>query len=352
MMQGWKRKTALAAGSLLLTLGPLGCSDSAGPESFDPVASSRAAEQAMAAFADNPAIDALFVLETALPWIDGGAAAPEVAIDAQHPVLGDVQVLDRLLTLLNPASPAVLFPADLLGATLVFNPATGQYEVDPAAAGAPATGVRIVLYAVDPVFREPVEPLNAIGHLDLTDESTASADRVGVVVVVGDVTYLDYVASATVLTTSLEFRAAGYLSDGASVVDFTLTHTWSETEGFSLEYAIDAVADDVTLDVLVVLDPTAESATLGLAVRHGSETLALDLTATATALAGSVTANGTVVVTVSGTPEAPVFDADGLTAAQQQALGDLLDDIFAVVEGFNALLIPAYLVLQVSLAMV
>jgi hypothetical protein len=347
------RASALVVVATLLTLGLWGCSDSGSPETFDPVASNQVASEVMATFVDNPAIDALFVLETALPWVAGAAAAPPApAIDSPYPAFDNARVLDRLLGFLSPASPAVLFPADLLGTTLVYNPATGQYEVDPAATGAPTNGVRIVLYAVDPIFLEPVEPLNAIGYLDLTDEGTVSADRAGVVVVIGNVTYLDYIASATVFTTSLEFDATGYLSDGVTVVDFALTHTWSEAEGFTLEYAIDVVEDDVSLDVLVVLDPTAESATLGLEVRHGTEMLAFDLTATATELAGSVTANGSVVVTVSGTPDAPVFDADGLSAEQQQALGELIEGIFAVVEGFNALLIPAYLVLQVSLATV
>jgi hypothetical protein len=347
------RAPARVVVAAVLALGAWGCSDSGSPEPFDPVASNQAASEVMATFADNPAIDALFVLETALPWVGGAAAAPPVpAIESPFSAFDDLRVLDRLVGFLSPASPAVLFPADLLGTTLVYNPATGQYEVDPAATGAPVNGVRIVLYAVDPIFLEPVEPLNAIGYLELTDEGTVSADRVGVVVVIGEATYLDYTASATVLTTSLEFDATGFLSDGATVVDFALTHTWSEAEGFTLEYAIDVIEDDVSLDVLIVLDPNAESATLGLEVRHGTEALALDLTATATALAGSVTANGSVVVTVSGTPEAPVFDADGLSAEQQRALGELIEGIFAVVEGFNALLIPAYLVLQVSLATV
>jgi hypothetical protein len=347
------RVLTLVVAAVALTLGPWGCRDSGSPEAFDPVASNQAASEVMATFVNNPAIDALFLLETALPWVAGAAAAPPApAIGSSYPALDNVRVFDRLLAFLSPAAPAVLFPADLLGTTLVYDPATGEYEVDAAAAGAPANGVRIVLYAVDPILLEPVEPLTAVGYLDLTDEGTVSADRVGVLVVIGDVTYLDYVASATTLTTSLVFDATGYLSDGVTVVDFALTHTWSETEGFTLEYAIDVIEDDVSLDVLVELDPAAESATLGLEVRHGTETLALDLTATATALAGSVTASGSVVVTVSGTPDAPIFDADGLSAEQQQALGELIEGIFAVVEGFNALLIPAYLVLQVSLATV
>lgn len=352
MTKAWNLAAAPVA-AVAMALSLWGCSDSDSPEPFDPVASSQAASEVLATFADNPAIDALFVLETALPWVQGAAAAsPAPSPDTPGLGLDNVRVLDRLLAFLSPESPAVLFPADLLGTTLVYNMETGHYEVDPEATGAPENGVRIVLYAVDPILREPVEPLTAIGRLDLTDEGTASADRVGVLIEIGGATYLDYIASATVLTTSLEFGATGYLSDGSTVVDFVLTHTWSETNGFTLEYAIDVTEDDVSLDVTIVLDPNDELATLGLEVRHGTETLALDLSATATALAGSVTANGTVVVTVSGTPDSPVFDAEGLTAEQQQALGELVNDIFAVVEGFNALLIPAYLVLQVSHAMV
>ncbi len=353
MTISWTHRTTRAAALTLVALGLTACGDSAGPgDAFDPVATNEAAAEALAPFSDNPGIDALFVLEAALPSFGGGAVAPAIPVpDSPHAALDELRVLDRLLGFMSPTAPAVLFPADLLGKTLVYNPSTGQYEVDPEATDAPSNGLRIVLYAVDPIFHEPVEPLNAIGYLDLTDEGTAEADRVRVVVVIGSVTHLDYVASATVLTSGLVFSAVGQLSDGVTVVDFDLSHTWSEVDGFTLTYGIDVVGTDTYLDVRIELDPTAESATFYLEVGHDGGTLTLDLSATATTLSGSVTADGTVVVEVSGTPDAPVFDAEELTAEQQRALGELFDGIFELIEGFNALLIPAYLVLQVSIAL-
>jgi hypothetical protein len=353
MTRSWTHCTVRAAALSLVAIGLTACGDSAGPgDTFDPVASSEATAEALAPFTDNPGIDALFVLETALPALGGAAAAPAIPVpDSPYPALDEVRVLDRLLGFMSPTVPAVLFPADLLGKTLVYNPSTGQYEVDLEATDAPSNGIRIVLYAVDPIFHEPIEPLNAVGHLDLTDEGTAEADRVRVVVVIGSVTHLDYVASATVLTSGLVFSAVGQVSDGVTVVDFDLSHTWSEVDGFTLTYGIDVVGTDTYLDVRIELDPPGESVTFYLEVGHDGGTLILDLSATATALSGTVTADGTVVVEVSGTPEAPVFDAEGLTPEQQQALGELFDGIFELIEGFNGLLIPAYLVLQVSIAL-
>ena len=58
---------------------------------------------------------------------------------------------------------------------------------------------------------------------------------------------------------------------------------------------------------------------------------------------------------MSGTPDEPVFtDGSGnpLTDQQIRSLGELFLGITAIVSGFDVLLIPAYLVLQVSLAMV
>ena len=350
---------ALLASLTVFGLGA--CDDGTNPAaSFDPADATQAAVAVLGAFADNPALDALTVLESGLP---GFAPAPASA-NAGLPLpdegpLANLRALDRLLTFPSPSESAALFPADLLGTTLVYNPAIGQYEVDPAATGAPENGIRIVLYAVDPVLRQPVEPLTSVGYLDLTDESTVAADRVGIVAVIGDVTYIDYLGSATVLTTGLTFGATGYFSDGTSVVDFDLTHSWSQTDGFVLTYAIDAhPIDSQTITTTILadlrLDPTGETAAYVLTVQHRRETVTLDLVGSSAALSGTVSHNGTTVAQVSGTPDQPVFtDGDGnpLADEQIQSLGELFLSITAIVRGFDVLLIPAYLVLQVSIAM-
>jgi hypothetical protein len=355
-----RRRFAVIAALTAFGLGA--CNDASNPAaSFDPTDASQATNAVLSVFAANPALDALGVLESALPGFTPPPAPP--AGDLPLPAgsgLADLRVLDRLFSFPSPSESAVLFPADLLGATLVYNPATGQYEVDPAATGAPANGIRLVLYAVDPVFHSPVEPLSAVGHLDLTDESTAAADQVGILAVLGDVTYIDYHGSATVLTDGVTFAALGYFSDGTTVVNFDLSQSWSSVDGFVLAYDVNAHAVDTPTAVTSILaevhlDPSMETASYALAVEHQGESVSLAVTGSATSLNGTVSHNGVTVAEVSGDPDNPVFtDGNGhpLTNEQIQALGLLFGSITAIISGFDVLLIPAYLVLQVTLAMV
>ena len=90
-------------------------------------------------------------------------------------------------------------------------------------------------------------------------------------------------------------------------------------------------------------------------MKQMGESVALDITGSDTAISGVVSHNGATVAEISGTPDQPAFtDADGnpLTNEQVQSLGELFIGITAIISGFDVLLIPAYLVLQVSLAMV
>ena len=85
-------------------------------------------------------------------------------------------------------------------------------------------------------------------------------------------------------------------------------------------------------------------------IRYASPTMAA--TASETTLDGSVTHNDNVVVTISGTPQQPVFtDSAGnqLTNQELQALAALFGSIGAILDGFDNLLLPAYLVFSISI---
>ena len=332
------------------------CSDSTGPEHFDPVTTSNAATEVLAAFDNNPALQALDVLGGAFPIL-GGQVAPATS---SPPLPGDrwpdeigsgLLLLDRIGSFLNPASPAAIFPADFLGKTFVYNTETGKYEVAPDSVGAPENGIWLKLYAVDPVLHRPLTPLDDIGYLELTDESTASADALGVLAVVNGITYLDYVASAVQETGSVTFIADGVLSDGTKEVQFTLSHEWSETTGITVDYEILVPTDDVLLDLYVNLDPQTETLTLALTVHDDGETVLLAATVTEATLDGAISYEDDVVVNISGTPQQPVFtdaNEDELTNQELHALAALFGCIGLIFEGFDNLLIPAYLVFSIS----
>ena len=68
------------------------------------------------------------------------------------------------------ASPALR--PEALGSTYIYDPALRRYVVAPGRSGAPANGVRFILYAVNPVTHEPISAVE-IGYADLLDEGVA-----------------------------------------------------------------------------------------------------------------------------------------------------------------------------------
>ncbi|MGD8727711.1 MAG: hypothetical protein PVH40_08705 [Gemmatimonadales bacterium] len=335
-----------------------GCSDSTGPQDFDPITANDAATELLTTFDDNPALLAIDILGTAFPNLgsQAPAAAPSAPLSTELPagVRKDLRILTSVGPFLNPANPAAIFPADYLGATFVYNTETGQYEVAPDSTGAPDSGIRLKLYAVDPVLRQPIEPLDDIGYLDLTDESSPSADALGVLAVVQEVTYLEYVASATQTTGAVTFTADGYLFDGTSQVRFTLSHDWSEATGATVDYSVWVPEQDpaTAIDLYLNIDPEAELVTLELSVTHDGETVSMEVIGSDTSISGTVSYNGDVVVTISGTPAQPVFtDSAGnaLTNQDLQALAALFGSIGIILDAFDNLLVPAYLVFSVSI---
>jgi hypothetical protein len=342
--------------ALALALAVGACSDSTGPGGeFDPVATNAATSEALVAFDQNPALQSMEVLAWALPSLGGSAPALAPVVEgpsAPSWVEEQLPLFHRIAPFLNPANPAVIFPADFLGKTLIYNPATEQYEIAPDSTGAPANGIWVKLYAVDPIFHSPVIPLDDIGHVELTDESTPAADQLGVVVVLQGVTYLDYTASAVVTTSDVTFTADGFISDGTHVVDFVLSHVWSSTEGLTVDYSLDARNSDALLRLILNVDPQDAVLAITFTIQHDGNTVELDVTATETALSGTITHNSNLVVQISGTPAAPVFtDADNnpLTAEQLEALREIFEAVGAFLDSFDDLLAPAYLVLQVSI---
>ena len=77
-----------------------------------------------------------------------------------------------------------VLPAEVLGKTFEYNSGTAQYEATERA-GAPANGVRFILYAINPVTQVPVEPLTEAGYADVLDESTATDQRAAAAARVG-----------------------------------------------------------------------------------------------------------------------------------------------------------------------
>jgi hypothetical protein len=325
------------------------CSDSTGPEDFSPTDANTKAAAVMAALADNTALASLSVLAPYMPFAGAQAALSVAPFDPREPGAATAAARLQAIRAVGPSfgssATLALFPADLLGKTLVFNLQTSQYEIDPAATGAPAAGVRLILYAVDPVLHRVLSPLDPVGYLDLIDVSSVSTDALQIVAVIEGETFLDYTASATRTTTSVTIAAEGFLSDGTHQVDFDLSATAAPNTA-SLDYLLSAGGNSVRLEATISDGDDNVEATL--TVEGDGDTVELSVAITPSTVSGQITYNGDVVVEISGTPEDPEFTkADGTPLTQQEinalhALGNLIEEIF---DAFDNLLAPAFLVL-------
>ncbi|MDH5198860.1 MAG: hypothetical protein OEY20_16585, partial [Gemmatimonadota bacterium] len=246
------------------------------------------------------------------------------------------------------AAPLAIFPANLLGTTFVFDPDSGRYVLDPNATGAPAAGIRMTLYAVDPVIGQILMPLNPVGYLDLIDVSTPATDAVRILAVIGTTPYLDYTASVTVTTSSATIAAEGFLSNGSQQVDFDLSLTATQSS-IGLDYLLSSGGNSVQLVATVGAGENDLTATL--TVRGGGDTVVMTVTVTPSTLSGQITYNGGVAVTISGTPDSPMFarpDGTPLTEAELGALVALGDIIEGLFDAFDNLLAPAFVVFVIT----
>jgi hypothetical protein len=245
---------------------------------------------------------------------------------------------------------APLISATYRGSTFVYNGADDRWVLDADRLGAPATGVRFVLYEVD----ETGTPIVAeeIGHADLIDEGDASVEDVvlRLVVVTRGVTRLDYRTTVEVGLTFGEVTVLGFLiGDANAQLDFDIevdaTKTLSQS---TLDIAFDlAVASrDFTISGSVsgIEEGSDEIGEVALAVQHGSHTLEVDATGSAGQIDGTVRLNGDLFATITGDAENPTIvsaDGDPLTLGEQLVLLGVLDTIEDVFDFLEDLVEPA-----------
>jgi hypothetical protein len=282
--------------------------------------------------------DALLSLNLAAEALEGAGADMLLVPDGAGLAGG---LLPRA-SLLSPRAPsAAIFPSNLLGKTFVFDTELDRYRVAPDVTGAPANGVRFIYYAIDPITKAPVEPLIRRGYLDLTDEGSASAVQVGLLVVDESVspsrTLIDYSIAGSYTATensiTLHLEGDGYLSDGTEELDFELGYALIFTEGaeaigIEIDHLVSVPSREVEIELIAEgavrfgqEDPSelAGSMTIG----SGPNSSVLDFTLEGETLEGTLEHNGEPLVFISGSVHNPTFTgADGgpLTAAEAAAL--------------------------------
>ena len=172
-----------------------------------------------------------------------------------------------------PAAGAPLIPDSLLGKTLAFTCASQRYA-ESGDSGAPATGVRVVLYQRAPDGSIAC-PATAIGQLDLFDASAPGTTAVrGVATAPGGAAPLvDYTISHSAADPENVASATGFVSDGQQRLDFQV----AGEPGSGLHNTIATVQlDDSAADLHAVLHHAAEMGVdtygddLDLSVQHAA----------------------------------------------------------------------------------
>jgi hypothetical protein len=240
-MSPTQRNFVLAGGIGIVLLAAACGGDGTGPGNVNPGATAAKLEALDDAF-ETPTFRSFELAVRYAPAASASLSDLRAALSvvrAGHGTPPAIHVLRHTLDQRRGAGSAMAFPPELLGKTFEWNPTTGTYEVTTRA-GAPANGVRFILYALGSGDL-PATPLQEIGYVDFKDETTPSAITLHIVVVASGTTYVDYTVSVD--TTTFSLTIAGFVSDGTRRLDFSLSVSGSATIS-SVEITFDINAEN------------------------------------------------------------------------------------------------------------
>lgn len=321
------------------------CNSSTGPRfnPFDPDRAQADAEAMITAF-DSPTLEQFMA---ASGYIDVGAGAMNAAVrSARHTVAMGGRVTSEqqraLAVMLSDAvigdpsiAAAAVVPQEVRGTTFVFD-AQEQMYVSSERTGAPANGVRYVLYGLDGSWQ--INPADEVGYIELQDLAPAGANSFGVRlrVVSGSTTYLDYTIGGVASQSSATLDVTGFVTNGVTRVDYA-TH-------LALVHSQSGTSADVEWQFSV---PSRQFSVLGAISNFGGSSIGQVeliinsnrsqvryLFQSGETLNGSIYVNGSLFATVTETGESLVITgANGqqLTEAERDVLESLL---FMGIESF------------------
>ncbi len=345
------RSSKWAAVGLALTFGVTACSNvdtpsGPGEQAFDAAETQAQLAQVDASF-DTPAFQSLAVLGGSFGSSAGAvASAAAEMLDVSTP--GSVSLAGlasaasdrmRMAYASASASLAPIIPAAWLGNTYVYDPVTEAYVLDPEATGAPANGIRFILYAVNPIT-DAVIVDTEIGYADVLDVGTTNSTAVQLILVSGGVTYLDYTITATGVINAPVFEIAGFITDGTERVDFTLRHAIQVTIGdatVNIDYDISTNTEFSVLVAVVLTGTEANSnVSVNITLEHQANTVTLIGSVENGSGTIEVTGNGQLFAIITIIPDGvTVTDQDGNPISQEQhealaRIWKVVEDVFEV----------------------
>jgi len=310
---------ALAVATLTLTA----CADMSGPGragAFD-AARANADHRALGTLLASPALSSMGALGGRVPT--GALGIPGSADGA--------------------AGAIPLISEQNRGATFVYDAARNEYVKDPARTGAPANGVRFILYATTGEGRP--DPARETGYADLTDLGSSSDDAVALrlVGVSGGRTFVDYAFRADPGENSGEIEIEGFLQNESDRLDFDIDVSGEERGanarldvGFRLEIdSRDFLAEGGAQGVR---NDGREHGALDLLVRHRDDSIRVDATGLNDRIDASFFINDGLFATAvgpHGNPEIRGANGRELTGPEMLALAHIVGitaHVFKLVE--------------------
>ena len=353
VLQFAKRPVLLLAAAAFALAGCSGSSEPTVP--FNPTGASE--DMAAAGSAFNSEVYASFSSLSVLfdgamgatPLVSGSAAALDIRRTSATPEGAMARTAD-LLRRMIPQSPSSsigtvsqFIAPEIAGKTFVYS--GGSYVLSDLT-GAPANGVRFLLYTVDPITALPYVPLVETGYVDLIDLSTVTTRAARVLVVSQGTTYLDYRATATSSLTSGRVSVNGFITNGSVNATFNLVATLTAT-GLTLTQSIDVPIRDLSLDLsLTATGTTPETSSIAMTLDMRGQNGWVRLTGSFTSTGGTLTVlvNGATfaTITVTDSSEPVIAGANGqpLTLEEQQALEDIFEFTGGSFTAFDQLVAP------------
>jgi hypothetical protein len=301
------------------------------------------------------------------PTAGGALARAAIIVEGSTPELPEPAYLRgtrradawrKLVPQVASLTSGPIIPDPVLGQTFEWDVSTDAY-VATSRTGAPANGVRFVLYAINSITHQPIEPVVEVGSVDLMDESVGNTLRLHIQVkgTGGTPTYLDY--TATITSTSANFTATvnGNITNGASALALkTLTFNLSfqvSSNAVTANASFDLNNPSVSVDVYERLTASETGIRVSVDFRFSrpgevvrvAGTLSIATVGDLFAIEGDmvVTVNGGVFARLHTNGEAAQWtkhDGSPLTAAELEALENLFQAMTNFFDFLDDLLDP------------
>lgn len=343
----WNRRIqggVLLAGAIMLAA----CDDATGPEMAEPFDAEAALDdyQTVDQVLDSDAFRAFQALDGRTPFSGPASVALVSELARERPEDFSFDLLRRARAAADapPVGRAPIISNWTRGATYIYDSDQDQYVLAPGRDGAPETGVRFILYDVDAEGTPILD--QEMGFADLIDEGDDSAEDVvlRLVVVSGERTFLDYRTTLDMAEDQGTLTVAGFAQgESTERLDFDIQVQGREAEGreeVDLDFTLAVESRNFEIDGRVrgMEEDDQGDGAVEIAVRHGSDSMELELAVTDGLVDGAVRLNGELFATASGPEDDPTFvDPDGEALSFRELLvlreiADSVEDVFDLVE--------------------